>query len=129
MLILTDSEFFEGILGGVGSLAAIYFFQKQERKTGNLFIILVISWAIYWYIRKAGMNIYRQQKKYLNIHDSDFSISNGRKHGYIVILFMIAFIYFVLLRKRVPIKKISRFSQRDFFLVSMIALLGLFVYP
>ena len=129
MLILTDGEFFEGILGGIGSLAALYFFQKQERKSGNLFVILVISWAIYWYIRKIGMNIYNQQKKYSKIEDSEFSISNGRKHGYIVILFMVAFIYFFLLRNRVPIKKISRFSQRDVFLLSLLVLLGFFVYP
>lgn len=129
MLILTDGEFFEGILGGIGSLAALYFFQKQERKSGNLFVILVISWAIYWYIRKIGMNIYNQQKKYSKIEDSEFSISNGRKHGYIVILFMVAFIYFFLLRNRVPIKKISRFSQRDVFLLSLLFLLGFFVYP
>jgi len=129
MLILTDGEFFEGILGGIGSLAALYFFQKQERKSGNLFVILIMSWAIYWYIRKVGMNIYKQQKKYSKIEDSEFSISNGRKHGYLVILFMVAFIYLFLLRDRVPIKKISRFSQRDFFLISLLILLGFFVYP
>ena len=129
MKILTDDEFFEGILGGIGSLAAIYFFQKQERKSGNLLIVLIISWAIYWYIRKIGMNIYKQQKKYSKIPNTNFSIDNGRKHGYIVISAVVAFIYFFLLRNRIPIKKIMRFSRRDFFLVGLIILLGFFVYP
>jgi hypothetical protein len=129
MKILTDDEFFEGILGGIGSLAAIYFFQKQERKSGNLLIVLIISWAIYWYIRKIGMNIYKQQKKYSKIHNTNFSIDDGRKHGYIVIAAVVAFIYFFLLRNRIPIKKIMRFSRRDFFLVGLIILLGFFVYP
>jgi len=129
MKILTDDEFFEGILGGIGSLAAIYFFQKQERKSGNLLIVLIISWAIYWYIRKIGMNIYKQQKKYSKIQNTNFSIDDGRKHGYIVIAAIVAFIYFFLLRNRIPIKKIIRFSRRDFFLVGLIILLGFFVYP
>jgi len=129
MKILTDDEFFEGILRGIGSLAAIYFFQKQERKSGNLLIVLIISWAIYWYIRKIGMNIYKQQKKYSKIQNTNFSIDDGRKHGYIVIAAIVAFIYFFLLRNRIPIKKIIRFSRRDFFLVGLIILLGFFVYP
>ena len=79
MKILSDEEFFEGILGGFSFLVANYFFKKQEINKGNLLVIVMLSWTCFWYIRKSGMNLYRQYKKENNISDKklNFPIGGG----------------------------------------------------
>ena len=62
MKILSDDEFFEGVLGGFSFLVANHIFQKQEKHRGNLIVIIIVSWACFWYIRKMGMNLYKQHK-------------------------------------------------------------------
>ena len=66
--MLTDLfAFFEGILGGIGWLVAVFYvrnayYRKDGQFIGNPFFIGIIGWAIAWYIRKVGMNLYKQYK-------------------------------------------------------------------
>ena len=70
MLLINDDEFFEGFLGGLGWLVAVFYvrnayYRRDGKFIGNPFFIGIIGWAIAWYIRKIGMNLYKQYK-YLN---------------------------------------------------------------
>ena len=129
MKILSDDEFFEGMLGGFSFLVANYFFQRQERHKGNLIVILIVSWACFWYIRKSGMNLYKHYKKEHKIPNKSLSIP-GKDSRFFVILTILAMIYFFLRRgKKIPYKKIYRFSVRDLGLLLFVFTVGFFLYP
>tara|TARA_Y100000588_G_C14197680_1_gene900974 strand:- start:834 stop:1241 length:408 start_codon:yes stop_codon:yes gene_type:complete len=132
MIVLTDNEFMEGILGGLASIAAIHFFQKEEKKTGNLLILLIISWAIFWYIRKIGINLYKAEKKERKIKDKHLSLNVGDWGKSIRTLIIIAgglFIWFGLVKGNGPnLNKILRISLRDIILIAFMFLIGGLIY-
>ena len=127
MKILSDDEFAEGIVGGFSFLVAIYFFQKQEKHHGNLLVIVLVSWACFWYIRKMGMNLYKQHKKENKISDKTLDIPMGKGK---IILTILAMIYFFFIKgKKISFHKITRFSIRDLGLLLFLFIVGFFIYP
>ena len=111
MKILSDDEFFEGVLGGFSFLVANHIFQKQEKHRGNLIVIIIVSWACFWYIRKIGMNLYKHHKKDNKISNKSLDIpTEGGNTRLIVILAILAMIYLFLIKgKKISFHKISRF--------------------
>jgi hypothetical protein len=127
MKILSDDEFFEGVLGGFAFLVANFIFQKQERGKGNLLVIIIVSWACFWYIRKIGMNLYKQHKKENKISDKTLDIPMGKGK---IILIILAMIYFFFIKgKKISFRKITRFSIRDLGLLLFLFIGGFFIYP
>jgi len=123
MLLLSDNEFAEGIIGGLASIFVLYFYRKQERHKGNLFIIILVSWAIFWYIRKIGMNLYKQEKK-----DFNSTFSKDRIKRLLITLSIPVLVYFFLIRgRRLPFKKLTRFSVRDLGLLAFMGIMGFLV--
>ena len=131
MKILSDEEFFEGILGGFSFLVANYFFKKQEINKGNLLVIVMLSWTCFWYIRKSGMNLYRQYKKENNISDKklDFPIGGGNGILFATITILIMIYFFLIKNKKIPYRKILRFSIRDLSLLLFLFIIGIFLNP
>ena len=131
MKILSDDEFFEGMLGGFSFLVANYFFKKQEMNKGNILVVIILSWACFWYIRKVGMNLYRQHKKDNNISDKSLNIPlPGKSAKILVILTMLIMIYLLFIKgKKIPYKKIYRFSIRDLGLLLFLFIIGFFLNP
>ena len=125
MLLLNDEQFAEGIIGGLASIFVLYFYRKQEKHKGNLFVVILVSWAIFWYIRKIGMNLYKQEKK-----DFDSTFSMSRIKRLLTTLSIPLLVYFFLIRgRKLPFKKLTRFSARDLGLLSFMVILGFLVYP
>jgi len=131
MKILSDDEFFEGVLGGFSFLVANHIFQKQEKHRGNLIVIIIVSWACFWYIRKMGMNLYKQHKKDNKIPDKSLSLPiEGGKHRLIIMLIVLAMIYFFFIKgRKISFQKITRFSIRDLGLLLFVFIVGFFIYP
>jgi len=131
MKILSDEEFFEGILGGFSFLVANYFFKKQEINKGNLLVIVMLSWTCFWYIRKSGMNLYRQYKKENNISDKklDFPIGGGNGILFAIITILIMIYLFLIKDKKIPYRKVLRFSIRDLGLLLFLFITGVFLNP
>jgi hypothetical protein len=59
--LLTDEHFVEGILGGLGAFLAISV--KQVVPNVNPLLLATIGFMSVWFIRKIGMNLYKEQKK------------------------------------------------------------------
>ena len=131
MKILSDDEFFEGVLGGFSFLVANHIFQKQEKHRGNLIVIIIVSWACFWYIRKMGMNLYKQYKKDNKIPDKSLNIPfEGGKTRLVVILTILVMIYFFFIKgKKISFHKITRFSIRDLGLLLFLFIIGFFLNP
>ena len=131
MKILSDDEFVEGMIGGFAFLVTIYFFQKQEQNKGNLLVIVLVSWACFWYIRKMGMNLYKQHKKDNKIPDKSLNIPfEGGKTRLVVILTILVMIYFFFIKgKKISFHKITRFSIRDLGLLLFLFIIGFFMNP
>ena len=131
MKILSDDEFFEGVLGGFSFLVANHIFQKQEKHRGNLIVIIIVSWACFWYIRKIGMNLYKHHKKDNKISNKSLDIpTEGGNTRLIVMLAILAMIYLFLIKgKKISFQKISRFSIRDLGLLLFVFIIGFFIYP
>ena len=70
MLIITDDELLEGLIGGIGWLLAVFYlrngFYKYKLNGTNLALIGIVAWCFWWYIRKIGLNLYREYKKTKN---------------------------------------------------------------
>lgn len=131
MKILSDDEFFEGVLGGFSFLVANHIFQKQEKHRGNLIVIIIVSWACFWYIRKIGMNLYKHHKKDNKISNKSLDIpTEGGNTRLIVMLAILAMIYLFFIKgKKISFQKISRFSIRDLGLLLFVFIIGFFIYP
>ena len=132
MKLLTDDEFFEGLIGGFASLIAFYFLKKLTHFKSNLIIGTLETWCIFWWIRKIGMNLYKQEKKYLGIRNSTFSINIPGEsiHHHIFTNFFILFlIYFFILRhSKIPWKKITRLAHHDSLFLLVLLVMGWLVY-
>ena len=100
MKLLTDNEFFEGILGGFGWIIAIYYIKHSLKQGGqaNFALVGLVSWAILWYIRKVGMNLYKDGKKMIKFKDREFDIDHLGKstifHHFFLNVFFLILIYF-----------------------------------
>ena len=104
MNLLSDNEFFEGILGGFGWIVAIYYIRHslKNKKNSNIALIGFFSWAILWYIRKIGMNLYKDSKNTYGIKNRYFDLDHLGKANifqYIFVnIFFLLLIYFVVVR-------------------------------
>tara|TARA_B110000467_G_C18069829_1_gene340727 strand:+ start:42 stop:464 length:423 start_codon:yes stop_codon:yes gene_type:complete len=67
MLLINDEELLEGLIGGIGWILAVFYIRnglyKYKFKDSNYALAGGVSFAIMWYIRKIGMNLYRQYKE------------------------------------------------------------------
>lgn len=59
--LLTDEHFVEGILGGLGAIMAASV--KQLVPNVNTLVLAVVGFMSVWFIRKIGMNLYKEHKK------------------------------------------------------------------
>ena len=135
MILLTDNEFFEGVLGGIGWIIAMYYVKHSLQKKGkaNFALVGLVSWSILWYIRKIGMRLYKDGKKIIKFKDRDFNSDHLGKstlyqHFFINIFFLVL-IYFLIIRKA-PMKtyKLMKLSGADVPLLAFLALTGILVF-
>ena len=116
MLLLTDAEFFEGIIGGIGWIIAIYYFRRIQKKT-NLALVGIVSWAILWYFRKIAMNLYNNAKKTINMRDYALNYlgnaSSINHHVFINILGFSLIYFFIIRHSPTSTTKLMKLSMRD----------------
>ena len=132
MLLLNDDQFMEGIIGGFGWIVAVYFIRQSmnKRKKINIANLGLVTWAIWWYIRKIGMNIYNYRKKMLNIDKKEFTIdTNDNPLFHILFDIVILCIFMVIANFLFPSKTKNSLSIHiiDIKLIIPILILGLFV--
>ena len=75
MLVLTDNDFVEGLLGVLSLLISVLILQNTLY-TNNLLVVSILFWLMLWLFRKIGMNIYQQYKEKYNIDDKVYNIEN-----------------------------------------------------
>ena len=103
MLIITDEELIEGLIGGFGWILAVYYlrnqFYKKKMKGVNLALIGAVSWCFLWYIRKTGINLYREYKKIRgNTEKKKIEVKSiDNKLFFILLLFLTFLFIFYLL--------------------------------
>ena len=73
MLIITDNDLVEGVIGILSLFISVLFLQNLFN-TSNLLIIGIFFWCILWFLRKIGMNIYKDYKEKNEIEDKKFSL-------------------------------------------------------
>ena len=135
MLLLTDDEFFEGLLGGFAWIIAMYYVKHSLKEGGeaNFALVGLVSWALLWYIRKVGMNLYRDGKKTIKFKDKDFDLDHLGKstmtHHLFINVFFLILIYFIIIRNA-PIKtsNIMKLSRADVPLFGFLIVTGLLVF-
>ena len=131
MKILSDDEFFEGILGGFSFLVANHIFKRQEKHRGNLIVIIIVSWACFWYIRKSGMNLYKYYKKENKISNKSLIMPLEGKSGFFTTLITILLLIYLFLLKdqKISFGRITKFTIRDLGLLLFVFIIGFFIYP
>ena len=131
MKILSDDEFFEGMLGGFAFLVANQIYQKQEKKKGNFIVIIIVSWACFWYIRKSGMNLYKYYKKENKISNKSLIMPLEGKSGFFTTLITILLLIYLFLLKdqKISFGRITKFTIRDLGLLLFVFIIGFFIYP
>lgn len=135
MILLTDNEFFEGILGGFAWIIAMYYVKHSLKEKGqaNFALVGLVSWSILWYFRKIGMRLYKDGKKIIKFKDKDFDSDRlGEStlyHHFFINMFFIVLIYFIIIRKA-PVKtyNIMKLSGADAPLFAFLALTGILVF-
>ena len=135
MLLLSDNEFFEGILGGFGWIIAIYYIRyslKQKGSNINLAILGLITWATLWYIRKVGLRLYKDFKKMRNIKERGIKLNLGESklhhHFWINLIFLGSIYFFIIRNAPIQTNKLLKISKLDITLLSFMFLLGTVVY-
>lgn len=137
MLIITDVELFEGIIGGIGWLLAIYYlkngFYKHRLNGKNVALLGIVSWCFIWYFRKIGMNFYLEYKKNKNESIKKIEIADtGNKQHFIFVFISIFTIIFYLLiyqfcsKSTIKLMKIGNLELP--FILFFLFFIGLFIY-
>lgn len=130
-ILLSDVEFFEGILGGLGWVLSHYYFKKSQQ--GNPLIIGIVTWMILWFTRKIGMRIYREWRE--NRLDEDdgikiYNFTNLSDNRFKVLVFVLLYLlaigycYSKLSDNKFP----SSLNRNDITLISIISFLILYIY-
>lgn len=95
MLIITDDELLEGLIGGIGWLLAVFYlrngFYKYKLNGTNLALIGIVAWCFWWYIRKIGLNLYREYKKTKNESTKKIEIKGITNKPLFILLFILIF--------------------------------------
>ena len=136
MLLMNDDEFFEGIIGGIGWLVAVFYvrnayYRKDGKFIGNPFFIGIIGWAIAWYIRKAGMNLYKQHKLLNNDKLWRLHLPFNKLTKYNIYLVTILFFCIVLLLmvfRPTSTALFVKWSNSDIPLILFMLIFGLCIY-
>ena len=136
MIIITDNEFFEGLLGGFAWIIAVFYIRnamylfKKEKKTSNIALIGAISWAILWIIRKIGMNLYKNYKQLTNKEDITIKLPfNSITHILYLLIFVFTILYIFVFRHTPKSNKIiMRTSSYDIPMITFIFVGTFFVY-
>jgi len=135
MILLTDNEFFEGILGGFAWIIAMYYVKHSLKEKGqaNFALVGLVSWSILWYIRKVGMRLYKDGKKIIKFKDKDFDSNHLGKstlyhHFFINVSFLILIYFFIIRKAPVKTYNIMKLSGADAPLLAFLALTGILVF-
>ena len=134
MLLLTDEQFVEGIYGGIASLIIRELFVKQYKKKNNLFIIVTLSWTVFWFTRKIGNNIYKQMKETYNIKNKNFELNFKNKKldlnmkNFLIVIISIIILKYVLLIRIVKIPKLKKIGTIELNLIFFTLLIFYFVF-
>lgn len=75
MLNITDNELAEGVFGGIACIVFLKYYEKYliKRKM-SVAMSGLIGWMLFWWLRKALMNFYKDQKKKHGLKDKKYSI-------------------------------------------------------
>ena len=122
MLLLTDNQFVEGIIGGFSTFVIMELFEKKIKKQNNLFIVVLICWALFWFIRKIGINLYKQIKQKYNIKNHTFELSIQNVFS---ILLSLLCVFIIRHKQSLYFKQLTIV---DYTLLCIIFVIGFFVY-
>ena len=134
MLILTDEQFAEGIFGGISTFIIRELFVKQYKKKKNLFIIVAISWSIFWFSRKIGVNIYKQIKHAYNIKEKKIELRLKNRslklniQNFLLVIFTIAILKYIFIIRIVRMPKLKNLKMIDINLIAFWVLGFLWIY-
>ena len=125
MLLLTDNQFVEGIIGGCSTFVIMELLKKKIIKKNNLFIVVLICWALFWFIRKIGINLYKQIKQKYNIKNRKLNIQN--KHFLFVFSVLLSLLCVFIIRHKQSLY-FKQLTIVDYTLLCIIFVIGFFVY-
>lgn len=136
MLIINDDQFIEGIFGGLGRVLGYYFiresyYKKDGKYIGNPLFVLSITWALVWYIRKVGMNLYKQHKLLYKQKNKNFNYPFGplTKQNLIILMLFFNFCFLILvLNAPNSLRKILTWNNIDLPLIIFIVIIAICVY-
>ena len=101
--LMTDKEYVEGIIGGLGWIVAMYFLKKYLNNSGgNMLIGGLLSWCILWYIRKIGVRWYMLYKRSYTDKE-DFSI---KAKVFLFFIIVLASVYILTEEKEITLDEI-----------------------
>jgi hypothetical protein len=135
MLIINDEEFVEGIIGAVGWIIAVFYirnglYKHVIVKKSNMAIIGGLSWTILWFIRKIGLNFYRNIKKQYDMPDRHLNLPSEQiKHMIIFILINLLVLYlFVFRYTKKSNKHLFSLSYYEIPLVLIVFIFGITIF-
>lgn len=68
MLILKDSEIFEGVIGTFFTVVFAYYFKEYKKFQG--YNGIMAAWIFVWFVRKITLNMFKYYKKKYDISDN-----------------------------------------------------------
>jgi hypothetical protein len=69
ILILRDSEVFEGVIGAVFTVVFAYYFKDYKGFEG--YNAIMAAWISVWFIRKISLNVYEYIKEKYEVTDNN----------------------------------------------------------
>ena len=75
MLIITDNDLVEGVIGVLSLLISVLLLQNVFH-INNLLFIVVIFWVYIMVLRKIGINLYKEYKNQHEHEDKEFKLEN-----------------------------------------------------
>ena len=69
ILILRDSEVFEGVIGAVFTVVFAYYFKEYKGFEG--YNAIMAAWISVWFIRKISLNVYEYIKEKYEVTDNN----------------------------------------------------------
>jgi len=68
ILILKDTEVFEGVIGAVFTVIFAYYFKEYRGFHG--YNAVMAAWIFVWFVRKITLNVFRYAKKAYDLSDN-----------------------------------------------------------
>ena len=134
MLVINDEQFMEGIIGALGWVIAVFYIRngmyKHRIKNSNMAIVGGLTWAIMWFIRKIGGNLYKNIKKQNKIQDKNFRLPiDSTKNIIISFLILFVLLYFIVFRYTKKSNKLLFFlNYYEIPLISFVVIFGIFIF-